>query len=74
MTTFAFSTTEYEAAHGRTPKGNGRWAFYIGERLWFAPHSLTYFKACRAAKREARRMMETGELNHTDSLTIKLGS
>jgi hypothetical protein len=53
-----FSTTAYEFAHGRKPRGRGSWAFglrgadlrggaELGELVWF---SGTYSEAKRAAR------------------------
>ena len=42
-----FSTTEYEAAHGRKPKGRGLWIFRdqaTGKYLWSGNGTLTQAK------------------------------
>jgi len=46
------STEEYEDAHGRKPRGEGRWAFFLGERdlpVWFTGD----YKACLASAKAA---------------------
>lgn len=50
-----FETTEFEMAHGHSPRGRGQWAF-AAERnapiheVWFAPSDSTLAEAKRAAR------------------------
>ncbi len=55
MTTI--STTEYENAHGKKPRGTGHWAFFFDNdtQPWWVPDA-TYAAAKKAALREARRI------------------
>ncbi|MEW6657201.1 MAG: hypothetical protein AB1424_00945 [Thermodesulfobacteriota bacterium] len=47
------STGQYEASHGRLPRGWGRWAFQIGEQIeWFAG---TYTEARKLAIKQAQQ-------------------
>lgn len=56
-------TNEYLMAHGRDPKGRGKWVFIFDrhhDRPWMAmaengSTDLTYGLALRIAKREAKR-------------------
>lgn len=53
-------TADYTLSHGRTPKGKGAWAFFIGcrndiSKLFFAPRSMTYAEARKLAVQEALR-------------------
>ena len=57
--TVRFSTSEYEFAHGRKPRGRGHWAFQFYEKndwftVKFAPGSLTYVDAKRWATKTAK--------------------
>ncbi len=62
MATVTVSTTEFEFAHGKKPRGYGRWGFYFGFNRtlgstvdpWFAPGSMNYGAAKKAAVAEAR--------------------
>ena len=56
------STTDFEFAHGRPPRGQGQWAFYFGHGRrsgmcvdpWFCPGNVLYSVAKKAAVAEAR--------------------
>lgn len=53
------STTQYQFAHGKAPRGRGYWAFeFPGQgtnQPWFAPGQQSYSEARRAAVAEANR-------------------
>jgi hypothetical protein len=54
------STTAYQFAHGKAPRGRGYWAFeFPGQSPangpWFVPGEQTYSDAKRAAVAEANR-------------------
>ena len=58
----SIDTRAYELNHGAIPRGRGSWAFYFDEgndapveRAWFAPGSLTFSEAKRAAIAEGKR-------------------
>jgi len=48
------STTEYEFAHGRKPRGYGLWVFYFAGG--FAHIQGTYAEAKKQAKAKAHRL------------------
>lgn len=54
------STTNYTAAHGKAPRGSGRWSFDIGRGgAWTtveAPGKMTLAEAKKWAIREARAL------------------
>lgn len=56
--TIRFDTTEYQASHGKTPRGDGQWAFYLHRcdemTTVFTPFPMTYTAAKRFALSEAR--------------------
>lgn len=49
MTTATFDTREYEASHGRKPRGRGSWAFRVDDDILavFSPMNMTYTEAKR---------------------------
>jgi hypothetical protein len=52
------STSAYQFAHGKEPRGRGSWAFFFSnasEEPWWAPGSLLYSEACQKARAEAQR-------------------
>jgi hypothetical protein len=55
-----FSSRQYEASHGRAPRGRGGWGFFFdyardASAAWWAPVGASYSEAKRAAVAEARR-------------------
>ena len=55
-TTVRVETTEFQFAHGRMPRGRGRWMFAFGRgEATFAAEG-TFAEARAAAVREARRV------------------
>ena len=42
---YEFSTTHYERAHGKKPRGTGRWAFMVDSDIVFAPGAMTLVEA-----------------------------
>lgn len=52
-----FHTTDYTFAHGKAPKGRGRWAFALTrnpnpEDVWFSDSDSTYTEAKKQARYE----------------------
>jgi len=45
----------YVRVHGKQPKGNGVWAFSIGDEEVFTPSAMTYVEATKWAKEEAKK-------------------
>ena len=43
-------TTQYEASHGKAPRGIGYWAFQIGDEEWFYGCLTSYSNAKKAAQ------------------------
>lgn len=61
MATLYVSTYEFEASHGKSPRGRGNWGFLVKDdsdnrevELFFAPHSMTYSDAKVWAKTYVR--------------------
>lgn len=65
---FLFDTSAFERAHGRFPRGRGSWAFAFDldgrgassvrvddPCVWWAPGSLSFAEARRAAREEGLR-------------------
>ena len=53
------STTRYERVHGKKPRGNGMWAFYldpVGDEPIFTPSAMNYTDAIKWASLKARNM------------------
>ena len=48
--------SKYVRAHGKKPKGNGRWGFEIKDQEVFTPTSMSYADAQKWAKEEAKRL------------------
>jgi len=57
MTTVYFDTSSFVRSHGKMPRGWGCWGFFIDRdpSPWFAPHSMPYVAAKKAAVREVNR-------------------
>ncbi len=62
------STSEFQFAHGRKPRGRGHWAFYLPDDPEPVFFNGTYTEACRLAKALAAARFPGRYL------TIKLGS
>lgn len=50
------STTQYEFAHGRRPRGDGSWAFFFGAEVDARWYQGSYREARRQAVRDAVSM------------------
>lgn len=52
----AVHSDKFESVHGHKPRGRADWAFYIAEDVdpWYAPPSISWTEAKRAAVAEAR--------------------
>lgn len=53
------STRRYERVHGKKPRGNGMWAFYldpVGDEPIFTPSAMNYTDAVKWASLKARNM------------------
>lgn len=55
MATIRFDTAAFFRSHGKPPRGWGCWGFFIDRDLWFAPHSMPYVTAKKAAAVEVKR-------------------
>ena len=58
--TVHFNTFEYEASHGKRPRGFGCWAFFFHhtrriEEAWFVNPACSYSDAEKAAAAEAKK-------------------
>jgi hypothetical protein len=59
MVRVAFNDAEFVSSHCRAPRGRGSWAFALKRNadctdVWFAPGSLTFAEAKRAAVAHVR--------------------
>jgi chromosome segregation ATPase len=51
---FAVSTSKYKGAHGKEPRGHGKWAFSVGGEQIFTPNAMNYAEAVKWVKKEAK--------------------
>jgi hypothetical protein len=51
---FAVSTSKYKGAHGKEPRGHGKWAFSVGGEQIFTPNAMNYTDAVKWVKKEAK--------------------
>lgn len=45
MMKYEFSTRRYEAAHGKSPRGRGWWAFEVADKTMFVSGNITLTEA-----------------------------
>lgn len=57
-----FNSRPFVASHSRQPRGFGCWVFQFEDSAepWFAPHSMSFAEAKKAAVEEARRRARPG--------------
>lgn len=57
--TVRFDTTEFQAAHGRTPRGRGRWGFSFGCDVNDPNHWVFFDGTFTEARRQARALAQS---------------